>query len=235
MQNSFSAMFCSWNILKWNLTSSLIQTVGCLKSSLLLCFSSLGTSWLAVCFRASSDTAVTGSGPRGNAVQPATGLWCSGSACPREAAGETGDPKYWLHPPWVRASHSCVSRCLSWPDGAVRKQERGLCPLWCVAQLLRCRSCAGGLICSQRGLVGQLFCSCSSCNRAAAWRRLVGTAGTTFWSLLSFCSSWHALAGCWSTSSTFSVVYRFGLKVCSARLSSFANHKTGIHYQLQPT
>lgn len=44
------------------------------------------------------------------------------------------------------------------------------------------------------------------------------------------CTSWHALAACWSASSAFSVVC-FGLKVCSARSWSFANHKTGICYQ----
>lgn len=44
-------------------------------------------------------TAVPGVGPLGNAVQAATGLWCTGNACPWGAAGETGHPKYWLHPP----------------------------------------------------------------------------------------------------------------------------------------
>lgn len=82
---------------------------GTRKSSLILRFCSLGTSWLAVRFTASSDTAVSGMGPPGNAVRPARGLRCTGSACPQGAAGETGDPKYWLHPPWVGASHSGVS------------------------------------------------------------------------------------------------------------------------------
>lgn len=41
-------------------------------------------------------------------MQPATGLWCTGNTCPRQAAGETGGPKYCLHPPWFRASCSCV-------------------------------------------------------------------------------------------------------------------------------
>lgn len=189
-------MFCSWDILKWNLTLSSVQTVGCLGSSLLLRFSSLGTSRLAVCCRASSGTAVTGTGPLGNAVQPAAGLWCTGSACPPEAAGETGDPKDWLHPPWVGASHSCVSRCLSCPHGPAQRQERGLCPLsvllnWCVVTHVPVALSVGSepdlqLEWALWSVVLLLPLIVQPCGCSAGARGDGGTAGTAFWSPLPF-------------------------------------------------
>lgn len=106
---------------------------------------------------------------------------------------------------------------------------------WCVTQLMLCRSRAGGLIYSGRELISQLFYSWSSCNCAAARYWLVGTAGTTFWSLLPFHCQDLLTYFAWllDTSSVFSLIHCFGFKVCSALLS-FANPKTDTCHQLQP-
>lgn len=106
---------------------------------------------------------------------------------------------------------------------------------WSKHQLMLCRSRAGGLIYSGRELISQLFYSWSSCNCAAARYWLVGTAGTTFWSLLLFHCQDLLTYFAWllDTSSVFSLIHCFGFKVCSALLS-FANPKTDTCHQLQP-
>lgn len=112
-------------------------------------------------------TAVSGVGLLGNAVQPATGLWCTGNTCPQEAAGGTGDPKHWLHLPWFRASCSCVQ--VPFTTGWTRAKAR----IWCLSLVvchrlgalsLTCWCPYRSLICSRAGLPAPWFCSCLSCN-----------------------------------------------------------------------
>lgn len=78
-------------------------------SGMLEVFSLLGRGGWQPASKHPQGTAVSGVGLLGNAVQQPQVSGALGNTCPREAAGETGDPKYCLPPPWFRASRSSVS------------------------------------------------------------------------------------------------------------------------------